>query len=175
MGAGDGFTVSVDSNNLLDLKVDAAAINALVSNGGLLKADGGQVLMTAKSAGAMLNTVVNNTGTIEALALSINAGKITLDGGDVGVVKVDGSLNASAARGMGKAGEIETTGAITEVGRDIRVSTLSGYGGAGTWNISSAEVKVDPVSRPGSSTIHVDTPSPQPACPNPPFNAAIGH
>ena len=157
LGAGDGFTVSFDSNNLLDLKVDAAAIDALVSNGGLLKADGGQVLMTAKSAGAMLNTVVNNTGAIEALTLSKKAGKITLDGGDVGVVKVAGSLDASALTAKGDGGVIETKGAITQVERDTRVNTTAGYGQTGTWKISSAEVKVDPVSTPGSNTIHVDT------------------
>ena len=157
LGAGDGFTVSFDSNNLLDLKVDAAAINALASNGGLLKADGGQVLMTAKSAGAMLNTVVNNTGAIEALTLSKKAGKITLDGGDVGVVVVGGSLNASALTEIGDGGVVETKGAVTQVQLAARVNTHAGNGKTGTWKISSSEVKVNPVSAPRNNTVYGDT------------------
>ena len=157
LGAGDGFTVSFDSNNLLDLKVDAAAINALVSNGGLLKADGGQVLMTAKSSGEMYKTVVNNTGAIEALTLSKKAGKITLDGGDVGVVEVAGSLDASALTAKGDGGLVETKGAITKVQLITRVNTKASNGQTGTWKISSAEVKVNPTSTPGSNTVYADT------------------
>ena len=157
LGAGDGFTVSFDSNNLLDLKVDAAAIDALVSNGGLLKADGGQVLMTAKSAGAMLNTVVNNTGAIEALTLSKKAGKITLDGGDVGVVKVAGSLGASALTAIGDGGVVETKGAVTQVQLVTRVNTKASNGQAGTWKIRSAEVKVNPTSASRNNTVYADT------------------
>lgn len=139
LGAGEAFTVSFDGNNLLDLHVDSAALNALVANGGLLKADGGQVLMSAKSAGAMTQTVVNNTGTIEANTLSQKAGRITLDGGDVGRVNVDGALLASAP-GEGNGGVIETRGGTTWVQKNARVSTQAKNGQTGTWKIESEHV-----------------------------------
>lgn len=157
LGGGNEFTVSFDSNNLLDLKVDAAAINALVSNGGLLKADGGQVLMTAKSAGSMLQTVVNNQGAIEANTLSRKAGKITLDGGDVGVVNVGGSMSANALTAIGDGGVVETKGATTKVQLAARVNTLANNGKAGTWKISSSDVTVNPTSTPGDTTVYADT------------------
>ncbi|WP_404938586.1 GLUG motif-containing protein [Pseudomonas sp. JDS08PS003] len=157
LGAGNGFTVSFDNNQLLDLQVDAAAVNALVSNGGLLKADGGQVLMTAKSAGSMLQTVVNNQGTIEANTLSQKAGRITLDGGDVGVVSVDGTLQASALGGEGDGGVIETRGATTRVQLPTKVNTQSRDGQTGTWKIASNTVKVGSFISAKSNTVHADT------------------
>ncbi|BCQ60098.1 adhesive protein CupB5 [Pseudomonas sp. Boi14] len=159
LAAGDGFTVSFDDNQLLDLHVDSAALNALVHNTGtgLLKADGGQVLMTAKSASSMLQTVVNNQGTVEANTLSQKAGRITLDGGDVGVVSVDGSLRASALDGKGDGGVIETRGANTRVQLTTKVDTQARDGQTGTWKIASNEVKVGSFLTAKSNTAHADT------------------
>lgn len=41
LGAGSDLTLNFDGNKLLDIRVDAGVANALASNGGLLKADGG--------------------------------------------------------------------------------------------------------------------------------------
>ncbi len=60
LGAGSDLTLNFDGNKLLDIRVDAGVANALASNGGLLKADGGRVLMAARTANALLNTVVNS-------------------------------------------------------------------------------------------------------------------
>ncbi|QLL11384.1 two-partner secretion domain-containing protein [Pseudomonas chlororaphis] len=157
LGAGDKFTVNFDGNNLLNLQVDGAAVDALVKNGGLLKADGGQVLMTAKSAGTMLQTVVNNQGTIEANTLRGTAGKITLDGGDMGKVLVAGVMTASATGTLGNGGVIETKGANTEVQLATRVNTLASNGQTGSWKITSNSVKVNPTAASGSDTAYADT------------------
>ncbi|WP_097302366.1 two-partner secretion domain-containing protein [Pseudomonas chlororaphis] len=157
LGAGDKFTLNFDGNNLLNLQVEGAAVDALVKNGGLLKADGGQVLMTAKSAGAMLQTVVNNQGTIEANTLRGTAGKITLDGGDMGKVLVGGAMTASAIGTVGNGGAIETKGANTEVQLATRVNTQASNGQTGSWKITSSEVKVNPTAASGSDTAYADT------------------
>ncbi|SDY78624.1 filamentous hemagglutinin family N-terminal domain-containing protein [Pseudomonas sp. NFIX28] len=157
LAAGDKFTVNFDGNNLLNLQVDGAAVDAMVKNGGLLKADGGQVLMTAKSAGDMLQTVVNNQGTIEANTLRGTAGKITLDGGDMGKVQVGGVLTASAVGTLGNGGVIETKGANTEVQLATRVDTHASNGQTGNWKITSNAVKVNPTAASGSDTAYADT------------------
>lgn len=56
-------------------------MDAHAHNGGLLKADGGEALMTVRAANGLLNAVVNNSGTIEAHGLDARDGKIVLDGG----------------------------------------------------------------------------------------------
>lgn len=140
LGAGDDITLNFDGNKLLNLQVDSAAVNALAQNGGLLKAEGGQVLMTAKAAGDMLQTVVNNQGTITATTLSNQAGRIVLDGSNSGVVNVAGTLDASAAAGNG--GRIETKGARVAVQPAAQVTTLAANGKTGSWQIAAAEVNV---------------------------------
>ncbi len=80
LAAGDAITLDVAGDGLLNVTVDQGAVNALVENGGLIQADGGQVLMTAQAAGELLNTVVNNTGVIEAQTVENRNGTIRLLG-----------------------------------------------------------------------------------------------
>src|SRR6185369_13645824 len=61
LAAGKAMTLDVAGDGLLNLTVNEGAVNALVQNGGLIRADGGNVLLTAKSAGSLLQSAVNNT------------------------------------------------------------------------------------------------------------------
>ncbi|VVA48566.1 Heme/hemopexin-binding protein precursor [Serratia ficaria] len=140
LGAGDDITLNFDGDNLLNLKIDGAAAKALVQNGGLLKADGGQVLMTARTAGDMLQTVVNNRGAIEATTLNNQAGRIVLDGGERGVVNVAGRLDASANAGDG--GVIETRGARVAVQTATQITTRATAGKTGNWKLTATDVNV---------------------------------
>ncbi|MDF3837389.1 GLUG motif-containing protein [Cupriavidus basilensis] len=157
LGAGNDFTVSFDAGNLLNLRVNGGVVDAMVENGGLLKADGGQVLMTAQAAGNVQQTVVNNTGVIEAKTLQGNAGRITLDGGGAGVVRVGGSLNASAMTGPGNGGTIETRGADVQVHLGTQVNTQANNGQTGTWKLSALDVNVNQTAAGGASTLLGDT------------------
>jgi len=157
LGAGTGFTLNFDGNNLLDLQVNGAAINALAKNGGLLKADGGQVLMTAKSAGTLLQAVVNNQGTIEAKTLSGKAGRIMLDGGDTGTVQVGGALTASAFNSYGSGGVIEVKGDRVQTQLGVQVDTRASNGQTGTWSTRSANITVSPTAASPAGTAFSDT------------------
>ncbi|AZE34837.1 filamentous hemagglutinin [Pseudomonas chlororaphis subsp. aureofaciens] len=145
LGAGKDFSVNFDGNGLLNLQVNGAAVDALVQNGGLLKADGGQVLMTASSASSLLKNVVSNQGVIEAKTLQNKAGKIVLDGGDNGIVQVAGRQDASALGGQGNGGVVENRGARVEVQLAAQVDTRADKGSTGTWKILSDEVSVSKV------------------------------
>lgn len=145
LAAGDDVTLNFDGNNLLNLQVDGAALNALAQNGGLLKADGGQVLMTAKAAGDVLQNVVNNQGKIEATTLQDLAGRIVLDGGSVGTVNVAGTLDAGAPL-AGNGGRIDTRGANVVVQPEALVSTHAANGKTGEWALSTANLQVTSAS-----------------------------
>ncbi|AUG01143.1 filamentous hemagglutinin [Pseudomonas sp. 09C 129] len=162
LGAGKDFSVNFDGNGLLNLQVNGAAVDALVQNGGLLKADGGQVLMTASSASSLLKNVVSNQGVIEAKTLQNKAGKIVLDGGDNGIVQVAGRQDASALGGQGNGGVVENRGARVEVQLAAQVDTHADQGTTGTWKISTDEVSVSKAengTRGGNTgpTLHADT------------------
>ncbi|KVL27752.1 beta strand repeat-containing protein [Burkholderia sp. MSMB1835] len=137
LGAGNAFKVNFDGSDLLSVQVDGGAVDAQASNGGLLKADGGEVLMTARAAGNLLHAVVNNDGTIEARGLSSHGGRITLDGG---TVYAGGTLDASATAGNG--GEVATRGTQVRVAGDATVDTRGANGRSGTWKIDTANARV---------------------------------
>ncbi|WP_175780462.1 GLUG motif-containing protein [Burkholderia anthina] len=135
LGAGNAFKVNFDGNDLLSLQVEDGAVDAQATNGGLLKADGGEVLMTARAAGDLLNAVVNNTGTIEAKGLSGRGGKITLDGGTVNVAgKLDASGDAT--------GTVVTRGEQVDIVGGTRVDTRGANGQAGVWTITAKNAGV---------------------------------
>ncbi|WP_049116504.1 beta strand repeat-containing protein, partial [Burkholderia cepacia] len=139
LGAGNAFNVNFDGSGLLNLQVEGGAVDAQANNGGLLKADGGEVLMTARAAGDLLGSVVKNSGTIEAKGLSSRAGKITLDGGQVHVA---GKLDASAQDASTTGGTVTTRGERVVVSRDVQVDTRAVSGKAGLWTIEAANAGV---------------------------------
>jgi len=157
LAAGDDFTVNFDGNGLLDLQLNGAALGALAENTGMLRADGGQVLMTAQAAGATLQTVVNSQGVIEAQALQGQAGKITLDGGDAGFVLAAGKLNVSAAAAQGDGGTVEMRGRQVKVRLGTEVDARSENGEAGAWRIASGDIKVGASAAVQDATVHADT------------------
>ena len=100
LAAGSAITLDVAGDGLLNVAVDKGAVNALVKNGGLIQANGGRVVMTAKAAGQLLKSAVNNTGVIEAQTVEARNGTIRLLGDNQnGVVNVSGTLDASAPNG----------------------------------------------------------------------------
>ena len=135
LAAGNAMTLDFAGDGLLKVQVDEAAADALVENHKLIRADGGKVLLTADAGDALLKTVVNNTGVIEARTLGQKDGKIMLMGDfDGGVVKVAGTLDASAPNG-GNGGFIETSGAHVQIADDVKVTTLAPKGKTGEWLI----------------------------------------
>ncbi|MFH5254232.1 GLUG motif-containing protein [Burkholderia semiarida] len=155
LGAGSDATLNFDGSKLLNVQIDRGIVDALVSNAQLLKADGGQVLMSAKTADTLLRTVVNNQGTIEARTLRNVAGRISLDGYDAGTVNVAGVMNASAST-PGDGGTVETRGADVKIALGARVDTRATNGRVGTWRIASSDMSVKAgANQPG--TIVADT------------------
>jgi len=142
LAAGSAITLDFNGNRLMNVQVDEGAAGALAENRQLIQADGGTVIMTARAYDALLNTVVNNTGVIEARTIQNQGGEISLLGGaDGGTVSVDGTLDASAPDG-GNGGLIETSGAHVHVADSARISTLATSGNSGTWLIDPADYTV---------------------------------
>lgn len=141
LAAGNKISLDFVGDGLLNVQVDEATKNALVQNKQLIQADGGQVIMTAKAGDALLQTVVNNTGIIEARTLGEKEGKIVLLGGfDGGTVQVAGTLDASAPTGNG--GFIDTSGAHVKVADSARITTAAAKGKTGTWLVDPTDFTV---------------------------------
>ncbi|TXI23200.1 MAG: filamentous hemagglutinin N-terminal domain-containing protein, partial [Roseateles sp.] len=151
LAAGDAITLSFSGNRLLSVQVDAGTYQALAENSGLIQADDGTVLMSASAKDALLDTVVNNTGIIEARGISTNGGRIELMGGfNGGTVKVGGTLDASSTTHDG--GFIETSGAHVQIGEGARISTLSAGGKTGTWLVDPTDFTISAGSDAGTTS-----------------------
>ncbi|HEY5082137.1 MAG TPA: filamentous hemagglutinin N-terminal domain-containing protein, partial [Bauldia sp.] len=192
LASAHNFTLDLYGDQLLTLSVNdqvaakvkdvqtGQPLSALVKNEGTLKADGGTVQLTAAAARTVVDSVINNTGVIEANSVGLKNGRIVLGaatasskpaGAPVQKVKVSGTLSV-AGKGAG-----ETGGKVQITGEDIALTgatiDASGAAGGGTIliggdvggghpsaiaaSIPKAALETDPV--PNATTTTVDASS----------------
>jgi filamentous hemagglutinin family protein len=148
LGAGSAVTLTFQSSSLVKLQIDQSVLNSQSANGGVIHASGGLVLMSAGAQDALLASVVNNTGVIEARTVENHAGTIVLLGGmAAGTVNVAGTLDASAPSGGnggngGNGGFIETSAAHVKVADTARITTAATAGKTGTWLIDPTDFTI---------------------------------
>jgi len=154
LAAGDKITLDFAGDGLLNVTVDEGTLNALVENHQLVRANGGHVIMTANATNALLQTVVNNTGIVEAQTLDNQNGTIVLKGGfNGGTVNVAGTLDASAPN-SGDGGFIDTSGAHVKIADGTRVTTKANNGTTGEWLIDPTDFYItDSIDLPTESSI----------------------
>ena len=105
-----------------------------IENSGLIQADGGKVLLTAKDAGDVIRNVVNHSGTIIAHSIAEKNGEIYLLAAGDGIVNITGTVDASGDDAGETGGLVEITG--EKVGLfDTAVVDVSGDAGGGTARI----------------------------------------
>ena len=180
LAAARNLSLSADTAGKINFTVDGALAKAKALNSGVLKADGGYLVMTARSAGDVMSTVVNNTGTMEAKTLRQNEkGEILLDGGDNGIVELNGTLDVSGmeagqsagsikaigaethvedgatlhAIGAVDGGLIETSGDYLEIGDNVDIDAAGKTGKAGEWLLDPLEVVISDSKPSGSSSV----------------------
>ena len=183
LAAAKQLTLSPDSDGKLNYAVDGELARAKALNSGKIQADGGYVVMTAKSADDVLGTVVNNTGTLEARTLRKDEkGQILLDGGSHGQVEVSGTLDASGtkegqsagnikvigqktivhdntsllAKGNVDGGKIETSGDVLSLGDGLDIDASGVTGKHGEWLLDPLEILIQddqPTQGTGDRTI----------------------
>lgn len=101
LASGNRVTLNLDRGNLLGVQIQGEQVNTLLQNGGLIRADGGVIQLTAQGKEMLMNTVIDNTGILQARGLSEKNGVIYLDGGNEGVVSQQGMINVSSPQGRG--------------------------------------------------------------------------
>jgi len=159
LAAGERAYLSFDDSGLLNFRIDGElAANptqaaSAVSNSGELRADGGEVLLTADAASRVFSEVVNNSGLISAARIDDSGGVVRLlgSGGNVihtgrieargGQIAIEGErigihdqalLDVSGEHGGGSI-HIGRTGQtrFTQIGRDARLRADAGAQGDG--------------------------------------------
>ncbi|QWF51196.1 filamentous hemagglutinin N-terminal domain-containing protein [Bordetella hinzii] len=140
---GAGSRVKLDLGGPVKLEVEAGALDALIEQGGAIRADGGLVYLTAKAAGELASTVINHTGITQARTLATGEqGQIMLLGDMVNDrIAVGGTLDASAPAG-GNGGFIETSAATVAIAGGANISTKAAAGKTGNWLIDPTDFTV---------------------------------
>ena len=112
LGAGEAATLDLSGDGFLQVMLPTSAVaadgQALVSNSGVIQADGGMVMLKAATVRQALREAVNMPGEISARSVSGKNGAIVLEAGLGGTVRVAGSLIAD---GDSVGGRIDVTGA----------------------------------------------------------------
>ncbi len=123
----DSYSLNLNGNSLVNLKVDKGVLDGLVKNSGHIIADGGEIYLTTNAVDELLKGVVNNTGIIEANSLDGLTGKVELfaHGGEA---QIGGTIEAQN-------GFVETSGKYFDfLGADIQ---------AGHWLIDPVDITID--------------------------------
>ncbi|WP_144277149.1 autotransporter-associated beta strand repeat-containing protein, partial [Chlorobium sp. KB01] len=143
LAAGNQVSLDFRGDGLITLTVDQGAVDALAENKGLVKADGGRVIMTAKAADALVQSAVNNSGIIETRSLQARGGRIILDA-EGGMTTVAGKVDASSPDGKG--GSVVATGDRVQIKDGAHLTASGATGGGevlvgGSWQNSDSSVR----------------------------------
>jgi filamentous hemagglutinin family protein len=160
MGAGEKFTVDFMGDGLITFALegkvldqvtgpDGHPLTSAVGNAGTIKADGGQVILTATASSEIFSSVVNQSGVIEAHSLVNRGGVVRLEGSDPvantgkigwqanlgkvknaeGAVINTGTLDVSAAQPGAAPGEVTLSGQSIAVSGTILAKGADGARG----------------------------------------------
>jgi len=140
LASGSQFTITFSGNQLISFVVDGDARSAGVdqngvalkngvSNSGQIMANGGRILITAKTASTTLDNAINMVGVAQAQSVSEHNGEIILSA-SAGVVHVAGKLDVSGISTNEKGGK------VTIIGKNIVIDAptvidASGFAGGG--------------------------------------------
>lgn len=115
LAAGSDVNLQFSANSLIGVSVNQNQLNAMAVNGGLMQADGGQVVLTAGAANSALASVVNNTGVMQAKSSAMYSGRIVLSSAAKdGQLNLSGRLDASGINGA-DGGQISTQASVIRV------------------------------------------------------------
>lgn len=158
LAAGNQATLDFNGDGKVQLALGEGALKAAADNKGLIEADGGLVLMTAKAGQDLTSAVVNQSGIIRARSLDGQSGGITLHAVD-GTVQNAGTLDASATAGQGGRVDVFGKDITLAAGAQIDVSGSAGGGKArvgGDWQGSGDAPHAQTVTIAQGAAINAD-------------------
>jgi hypothetical protein len=127
---GDGLISLPVSTRTIDeiFDADGNALSESVSNKGTIHADGGQVVLSARTAKNVIDDVVNMEGVIEARSVGIRNGVISLDGG-AGKTKVSGRLDVSGKNTGESSGRVSIASKSISLEKSASIDATGDAGG----------------------------------------------
>ncbi|NHZ90073.1 filamentous hemagglutinin N-terminal domain-containing protein [Massilia sp. CCM 8733] len=179
LAAGSQVGLDLRGDGLITVRVARSALDAALTNDGLVRADGGQVVLSAAAADALARSSVNNAGLVQARGFAGEGGSIRLSGDtihagaldassgaaaggriaiDGGAVALDGAINADGATGgtvkVDARANLSAAAATSAQGRAGNGGTIGYRAGAALVETSSASTNASGAADGGSTSIH---------------------
>ena len=137
LAAGERIKLSFIENDLVSFAIDPEDLpetkssqpkDAAINNFGKIQAEGGEILLSAKTAGDMVHAVVNNEGIIEANSLVNENGVIRLVSSDK--IQNSGNIDVSGTQTIDeKGGDILLTGETIIITESSNIDASGNSGG----------------------------------------------
>lgn len=109
LASGSAFTMSFSEDKLVNFVIDAPGTQ--VANTGSVIADGGKILVAAKTASGVLDRTINMEGLLQAKSMELKDGEIVISGDPgAGEIRIAATVDASGKRIDEKGGKVEITG-----------------------------------------------------------------
>src|SRR3990167_7933491 len=139
LGSGNKFTIDLYGDQLINFSVDEGSTSASVDengqvmrdgvkNTGSLMADGGTIIVSAKSAQGVLDRAINMEGVAQARSVAKRGGTIIL-GGHEGVIRVAGRIDASGKEVGNKGGKVKVLAKQVKVESPTVIDVSGDVGG----------------------------------------------
>jgi len=137
LAAGDTATVALTNGQGVSVALTGASAHALAQNDGTIQAGAdGSVLITARGANTVLDTVINMSGVVRA-------GTVVADAALTGDVAVTGKIDASNTDPGGRGGTVVLSGDRVGLFGEASVN-VTGYAGGGTAIIGGDKLNMVP-------------------------------
>ncbi|WP_119173236.1 two-partner secretion domain-containing protein, partial [Aliarcobacter cryaerophilus] len=124
----DEFSLTLNENQNISLKVTKGSLNSLVENNNLIVANGGNVYLTTNAKNELLKGVVNNSGIIEAASLDDLKSEVIIFAHG-GTANIDGEIKA-------KDSFVETSGKDLNITNEAKIT-------AKKWLLDPVNVTID--------------------------------
>ncbi|HIJ62247.1 MAG TPA: filamentous hemagglutinin N-terminal domain-containing protein [Rhodospirillaceae bacterium] len=137
LASGEAAVLSFAGNSLVGVALRPATVASLIEAGGIIRAGGGKVLVTAAAANAILGGAINVGGDLEADSLTGKGGQLSLTAS--GPIALTGaSLSATGMAGGGAITVGDARTAAVTVDRASRLdASATGSGDGGTVRVDS--------------------------------------
>lgn len=139
LASGKEATLSFDGG-LISVVVDKQTLQGTgakdaVANSGIIRANGGKVVMTAEAANSIFDKLVNNRGIVEANSVGSKTGSVELSSmKSSGIVANSGTISAQGQNAGEKGGKVVIEGEKVGLMENSTVN-VSGDAGAGSVNV----------------------------------------
>ena len=136
LASGDTATVDLYGDSLMEVAVSDAVKNQVVTNHGIISADGGKIALTAAAGGTIVNSLISVQGTLQAQSIGTKNGQIVISAEGSNAVAGNAAANKGKKSGSSKvvvAASVDASGknsgehggTITVTGDDVTIGSSS--------------------------------------------------